>query len=256
MDNRLRYFQNKLYLNRFWWFRDNDYLPDIYRRLSNEEWEVCEAYFEATERRRLFGECNVPLMSEMLGYINGSNLDKIVQLGHFAGWSTLMMGWELRRMGKTSNCLWSIDIMQGVTDFALQWVINAGLQDIVRLQVGDSIFPDAWKFASSYLNGEPKMIFVDSSHEYEHTGKEIAYWYPHLRTGGLMFFHDASEYASKFDGTQRGGVKRAIEEFWASPTLSYKRIRPGILMLNHYVDGTEPLLVRQDGCGAGVIQKW
>lgn len=49
------------------------------------------------------------------------------------------------------------------------------------------------------------LIFVDTSHEYDHTKKEIEVFEPKLRGGGIMCFHD-TELA-------QAGVKKSIEEF-------------------------------------------
>lgn len=66
------------------------------------------------------------------------------------------------------------------------------------------------------------VLFIDTSHEYEHTKEEIASWSPYLAPNGLMIFHDTNMgpgiYA-KLNGTIGGGwnndrgVIRAVEEF-------------------------------------------
>jgi predicted O-methyltransferase YrrM len=64
------------------------------------------------------------------------------------------------------------------------------------------------------------VIFLDTSHLYEHTRDEIDRWLPRLATGGAMIFHDtnmATWYRSLDGQVRRGwdnerGVIRAIEE--------------------------------------------
>jgi predicted O-methyltransferase YrrM len=64
------------------------------------------------------------------------------------------------------------------------------------------------------------VIFVDTSHLYEHTRAEIAAWLPRLAPGGAMIFHDTNlaPWFRSLDGkVRRGwdnqrGVIRAIEE--------------------------------------------
>jgi cephalosporin hydroxylase len=65
------------------------------------------------------------------------------------------------------------------------------------------------------------VIFVDTSHVYEHTRAEIAAWVPRLSPAGTMMFHDtnmADGWFRKLNGkSERGwdnsrGVIRAIEE--------------------------------------------
>jgi len=243
--NRLDYFMMRKGLNRFSWFKDNDYLPDIYAQLSDYEWMVMERYFNTTEKDEMFGECNIPIMSEMIGFIQGSNLDKIVQLGHYAGWSSLMFGFALRRMG-AKRALWSVDIRGDITDYADRWLQIAELEDIVHLETGDSSsiwMPD---LAKQYHGVDPKMVFIDSSHQYAQTMKELGLWYAKLQEGGLIFLHDVSIFAKSFDTKDGGGVHDAL--------LAFAPLYSESMMLNEYVTN-EYVLVRQDRCGAGIIQK-
>lgn len=65
-------------------------------------------------------------------------------------------------------------------------------------------------------------LFVDTSHEYEHTRREIAAWFPHLSPGAHAVFHDthmADGTYGRLDGSighgwdNRRGVIRALEEY-------------------------------------------
>lgn len=51
-------------------------------------------------------------------------------------------------------------------------------------------------------NIQPDMVFIDGDHSYDGVKRDIAYWWPRLRPGGLMCGHD-----SGFDE-----VRRAIDE--------------------------------------------
>jgi hypothetical protein len=66
------------------------------------------------------------------------------------------------------------------------------------------------------------LLFVDTSHEYEHTRKEIANWFPLLSFDGTAIFHDTNmqRFYRRQDGTiwvgggdKRRGVIRALHEF-------------------------------------------
>lgn len=72
--------------------------------------------------------------------------------------------------------------------------------------------------------GVPEMIdilFIDTSHLYEHTRQEIAHWFPHLAPRCKVVFHDTNlnEVFVRRDGSigkgwdNERGVVRAIEEF-------------------------------------------
>ena len=246
MNERLDFFRERSYQNRFVWFRQNHYLPQIYRTLSDWEFEVLVKFFLETEEKNYIGEASIPIMSEMIGFIDGSGLDGVIQLGHYAGWSTLMLGWALRRMEK-KHSLFSIDIDVEVTAFAQKFIGLAGLEDYVRLTVGDSADPDMLGLAIPWIDQQPNLIFIDSSHQYAHTLRELNLWYPHLQKGGLMFLHDISTYAKSFDTTEEGGVHDALEEWTQTEELNVILLN-GDTTIDHH-------LIRQDGCGAGIIQK-
>ena len=79
----------------------------------------------------------------------------------------------LRRMAARQGLI-SIDIDQGVTDYTARFVKRAGLEDYVQLVVRDSAAPENVAQAKEYLGGDPELIFIDSSHMYEHTVRELA----------------------------------------------------------------------------------
>lgn len=70
------------------------------------------------------------------------------------------------------------------------------------------------------LSTQADVIFLDTSHVYEHTREEIDRWLPRLAPGGAMIFHDTnmSTWFRSLDGkVRRGwnnerGVIRAVEE--------------------------------------------
>ncbi len=67
------------------------------------------------------------------------------------------------------------------------------------------------------------FLFLDTSHEYDHTVEEIATWWPLIKPKGLMIFHDTNltgnptkllsgGYTKGWDNKR--GVTRAIEEYF------------------------------------------
>jgi cephalosporin hydroxylase len=70
------------------------------------------------------------------------------------------------------------------------------------------------------LPAQADVIFIDTSHEYEHTRAELAAWTPRLSTRGAMLFHDTNmaTWFRRLDGQvdfgwdNQRGVIRAIEE--------------------------------------------
>lgn len=203
---------------RFWWHASETraYEPDLYRVLSDDERAVLKAWYDDTLTRNLIGEMAVPMASVVNGFVTGSGIRRIVQLGHFAGYSCLLLGWALRRMGATRGLL-SIDNKDRHTAFVAGWLDRAGLGDYVGLHTADSASPGSVAAAREYLGGDPACVVIDSSHQYAHTLAELDLWYDALAPGGLLFLHDASPMASEYDRTGEGGVRRALDEWLARP---------------------------------------
>jgi len=61
--------------------------------------------------------------------------------------------------------------------------------------------------ASKRIDDEIGLIFLDGSHEYEHVKSDFAAWWPKLREGGTMAFHDT---------VSKPGVSQFVEEVIAT----------------------------------------
>lgn len=139
----------------------------------------------------------------------------MVELGTRGGESTQVL---LTAAGAVGAPMVSIDIdnVAGAIrepDLAARW----------RFVQADDVafareFP-AW-CAREGLPGSIDLLFIDTSHLYQHTVEEIAAWFPLLSPSATVLFHDTAmgEYYRRADGTiGRGwdnarGVIRAIEE--------------------------------------------
>jgi len=239
--------------NRYWWFSDNsiDYVPPIFSILTDEEWEVLASWYEDTDTRYPAGsgDCNIPAISMLMGLIMGNNVSRIIQCGHYIGFSTLLIGFMVHKMRKRT-ALYSIDIDPSVTAYTQQWVARAGLDDYVRLVVADTADASQIPEALEYLNGKPQVIFIDSSHEYKHTLSELDLWFPSVQPGGFIVLHDVSDFAVDFDPLHGRGVKGALAEWSVNQDVES-------IMINtfcgpeHYGSRT----VYKDACGLGIIQK-
>lgn len=238
--------------NRYWWYRleDSDYLPPIFGGLSEGEWSLMEEWFIETEEKFPSpGEISIPGISLISGIIGGNGISRIVQCGHYVGYSTMILGFLLRAMRK-ENALFSIDIDTSSTKFTQSWIDRANLSMQLHLELGSSSDPAMVIRAKEYLRGAPQIVFIDSSHQYSHTLEELDLWWDALAPGGLIFLHDVSEYAKAFDTTGKGGVATAARE-WSS-----KHGR-SLFMLNSFSKlGDNPnVYAYRDGCGMGIIQK-
>jgi predicted O-methyltransferase YrrM len=238
--------------NRFWWHQlaDTDYVPSIYASLTDDEWEILEAWYDETEATNHVGEINVPAMCLLQGLMSGGGVRRVVQLGHYFGYSSLLLGFVLRAMDARPGLV-SVDLDEHATEFTGRWIRRARLQDHVSLLVGDSAAESTVRRVESLLGGPPQLILLDSSHAYRHTLRELDLWVPQMAPGTIMALHDSSHLAQVWDPTGEGGVVRALEE-WVP-----KHPEVAFLNLNGFaapgIDGNA--LVYKDGCGLGILQK-
>jgi predicted O-methyltransferase YrrM len=226
-----------------------DYVPPIYSDLVEEEWIIMRDWYEETDASGRIGECAVPLISLLQGLIMGNRADRIVQLGTCSGYSTLLIGFMLRRMNARYG-LFTLDYDPAVVAITERWLTRAGLETFVRSVELLSTSRGAPKEAVDCLGHAPELIILDTSHQYGATLDELDLWYPLLAPGGLFILHDASRFAVQFDSTGQGGVRRAFNEWRAA--------NPAVeaMMLNgeaHTMEGTRPLY--KDACGLAILHK-
>lgn len=240
--------------NRYWWHHreECDYVPPVYSWLNDDEWELMRGWFHQSEVEfgAFTGECGVPCLSMLQGLIMGNGVQRVVQLGHYVGYSTILISLMMERMASGGR-LFSVDVDQRVTDFTQGWVDRFGTTGSVDLRVMDSSDPEAGQAAIETFGGQaPQLIFIDSSHQYEHTLAELDLWYPLLQDWGFVVLHDASTFAADFDSTSAGGVKRAIDEW---NLIANDRIFTINSQFGPPASGQD--LVYVDGCGLGMMQK-
>jgi predicted O-methyltransferase YrrM len=236
---------------RYWWHRlpGIDYVPPIYSDLSETEWSTLREWYEETDRSGSIGECAVPLISILHGLVMGSRASRIVQLGTCSGYSALLLGWMLRRM-KARQGLFSLDLDPASCEMSRRWIARGGLQDFVEIAERNSLDPDSPGAAREYLGGDPELIILDSSHQYQATLAELDLWYRALAPGGLLILHDVSHFAAEFDVTRQGGVGRAFAE-WRKSNPEVETFR-----LNGDARTMElPRPLYKDACGLGLIHK-
>ena len=97
----------------------------------------------------------------------------------------------------------------------------------------------------------PQLILLDSSHQYEHTLRELELWVPAMDSQTIMLLHDSSTFARNWDKEGTGGVQQALDDWLRG------RKDVAFFSLNRRVGepGVTPDLVYQDGCGLGILQK-
>jgi predicted O-methyltransferase YrrM len=155
----------------------------------------------------------------------------------------------LRRMN-AAHGLFALDLDPAMCELSRRWIVRAGLADFVEIAEGSSLDDRSIGSARKYLEGDPEMVILDSSHEYRSTLAELDRWYAALAPGGLLLLHDVSEFAADFDVTRDGGVRRAFSE--------WRKAHPNVetISLNgdsRSMEGDRPLY--KDACGVGMIHK-
>jgi predicted O-methyltransferase YrrM len=226
-----------------------NFVPPIYADLAEEEWGILRKWYEETDKNGLIGECAVPFISLLHGLVMGNRAARIVQLGTCSGYSALLLGFMLRRMNVREG-LFSVDIDPQMCAMARQWIERAGLAPFVHIVQLDSTDAKTPRVANDFLGGEPELIIIDSSHEYESTLLELNLWYPALTPGGLMALHDVSRFAAGFDVTKSDGVGRAFNE-WRKAHANVETF-----CLNSEARSMDlPRPFYKDACGIGLIHK-
>jgi len=136
----------------------------------------------------------------------------IVELGVRGGESTFVFERVAKQFGAK---LVSVDINNCLKSCMYdQWLF---------VQESDIVFAKRFKEFARQHKFDPSidLLFIDTSHLYEHTVEEIRLWFPYLSAGAKVIFHDTNMgliYRRK-DGSKGAGwnndrgVIRAIEDY-------------------------------------------
>lgn len=225
---------------------DND--PLFYHLLNAEQKQLMSDWYSETEEKRLIGECAPPLVSFLIGFIAGNAIKRVVQLGHYAGYSSIHMGLTLKSI--TGGRLSTIDISERMSDYTQGWVNKFGLSQTVQILTSDSADPDITKPVREFLGGAPEVVIIDSSHKFDHTIKELDLWMGELKQNGFIFLHDASNAAREYD-PDKGAVAGALDQWCKDNRYPYFVFNGG----SATPAKSHSELVYRDGRGLGIIQK-
>ena len=219
--------------------RDPDFTNWAYASLSLHELQLLRDWYDDTNERNLIGEMSCATVSVLQAIIGGSHIRRVVQLGTYAGWSSLMLGFVLRRI---NGRMWTCDIDERMANYTQDWLIRAELAKVVYSEWCSSVHPGNTTIAKAWNRGRPELVIIDASHECQQTIDEMELWYSELEEGGLIVLHDSSELAVEYDKTNGGGVHRAVSEFGAFGQF---------ININGYGASN----VFKDPCGCAIIQK-
>lgn len=116
--------------------------------------------------------------------------------------------------GSPDSQLWIVD--KDTTYYAEMHLMSFGLHGGVYPIISDSAEAgENWK-------GDPiDFLIVDAAHDEESVGKDIDAWFPHVKTGGFIFFHDYLEREGGFNGTDEWkpkgvyvAVRKVADDRW------------------------------------------
>ena len=140
-----------------------------------------------------------PNVSRFLArFVVQRNLKTIVELGCFVGWTTAHLALAADHLGGDAHVN-AVDISDKNVRQAEANVSGLRGSARVSFSCADSCSPTLL----GRLPGEIDLVFIDSSHEYDFTLREIANYGPRLSPRGCIALHDSLSF---------GAVRRAIRE--------------------------------------------
>lgn len=231
------------------WFRNHDYDPPFLAMLSDDDQSLLvEWHKDTVSLYPNAGASGVEMLTMLSGLVLSAGITRIVQCGHYVGFSTLILGFIGRKMS-SRNFLYTVDLADHPSAHTRNWVTKAGLAEDIAIAVRDSSDPRNVEEAVAFLGGNPQLVYIDSSHQYEHTMRELRLWWDALPPGGLLVMDDISLWAAEYDSTGLGGSHRAALEFCKSTASN------SVLLNSSFGRATGAPLVYTDVCGFGLIQK-
>lgn len=125
----------------------------------------------------------------------------VIELGVRGGVSTVAL---LSALKITGGGLWSIDVSWPVGPWQSALMNNPNWY----FYRGDDLSPP------TYWPTEADIVFIDTSHAYDHTLKELGLYWHHLKPGGRFLLHDTELEKPELVGEQPPfPVKKAALEF-------------------------------------------
>jgi predicted O-methyltransferase YrrM len=136
---------------------------------------------------------------------------RVVEAGVGRGWSTASL---LAGAIEGGSGLYSYDIHAETRTNALR---------ALGMEEGDIRIKGAWRFqakrsidaAADHPDGSVSLFFLDTTHLYKDTVKELKVWLPKIRPDGVIAGHDYYLHEHP-DWREKSGVKKAVDEFSAA----------------------------------------
>lgn len=106
----------------------------------------------------------------------------------------------------------------GVKIYGVDIVDKPERQELFKKLGKDAVFihEDSQETAKTWDNGKISLLLIDGNHYYEPVKADINSWYPHMKPGGQIFFHDFCESSP--------GVIQAVGEAAFTPMCKHFEI--------------------------------
>lgn len=121
----------------------------------------------------------------------------VVELGCYTGWTSAHLAAGLRAAG--CGRLWCLDSDPKYLQSAREHLTRQGLSE--RIEFIRGLSTESATLAA--LPPSIDLLFIDTTHEYEDTKRELVAYLPRLSPHGIIAFHDSISHV---------GVRRALTE--------------------------------------------
>lgn len=139
---------------------------------------------------------------------------KVVEIGSWKGFSTAVLA---KSVADYHGNVFAIDHWigsEGVSHHERAKAIDIYSifkRNMILLGIWDIVHPlvmDSQTASQIFADGILDLVFIDADHRYEFVKKDISYWLPKLKDGGILCGHDCEGYYSHYSEE----VKKMIEE--------------------------------------------
>lgn len=142
----------------------------------------------------------------------------IAEIGSWLGQSTAVLGDFAK---KQSGTVCAIDWFKGSGEktplqsisekFNIREIFDANMKELGLSECIKVIQAKSLDAVQQFADSTFDMIFIDGDHRYSQVSKDIAEWYPKLKTGGLFCGHDCERYAKDVTPELR---EHKEEDYW------------------------------------------
>lgn len=141
---------------------------------------------KSQDLRRAFGFLKQEEFDALAGLVTGAQV--IINIGAGVGTSAMLF----REVCGDEAEIYTIDISGGSPTGGLENERNAFANSGLKLP--RQILDDSARVGRDWLGPQADFVFVDGDHSEEQCRADIEAWLPHLKSGGVMAFHDYVAY--------------------------------------------------------------